>query len=515
MCVAMLPHTDRSTDVSQGIAAQMQTTIAAHWTTERKRRLVPIELRQYQKDAIAETRKHIVGGSRSPLLVAPTGSGKTVLLAEIVRLHLNADTAHKALVVAHRRELIGQITNTLLRMKVGAIGEIHPDARPHYNARVNVASTQTLRARKMVPHATLLIFDEAHHYSSDDWHELTKSYPNVVRIGFTATPMRSDGRGMAPAFSSLVVVSTIKKLTEQGYLVPCRVIAPEAPLRRPNLACQPVEAYQRLALGKRTVVFAEFVADALTFRNQFLSAGIKACVITGSMSQEDRKGALAEHAAGSVLINVMVLTEGWDSAETECCILARGCGSVGTYLQIVGRVLRPYPGKSEALLIDLRGSSFHSHGAPDLDREYSLEGKGIATKEDSDVVFCSVCGAPAPEWPCADCGYDPTGTRHEDPRYLDVDLAERYAAKRVEDDGRRIETLSRWLSEARAKRWKPFSAIAKYTQVYGMKPSNEAIAIATEMSRSVQCRECIRCGKPAAKTYKGGQCGKCAFEARS
>ena len=122
-----------------------------------------ISLRPYQTAAIAETRKRIAAGRKAPLLVSPTGSGKTVIEAEIVRLHLSHDLGHRVLMVAHRRELIGQIASTMLRMGMTDIGEIYPGAAYRRGARIQVASTQTLRARGLCPEATMLIFDEAHH----------------------------------------------------------------------------------------------------------------------------------------------------------------------------------------------------------------------------------------------------------------------------------------------------------------------------------------------------------------
>ncbi len=471
-----------------------------------------LTLRPYQLEAIQSCRDRIASGRRAPLVVSPTGSGKTIIQCEIVRLHLAAKPINKVLIVAHRRELIGQISGTLLRMGLHDISEVFPGSTYRRHAKVNVASTQTLQARSLYPEATMVVFDEAHHYSSDDWNELTKQYASCIRLGFTATPMRSDGRGMSPAFDSLVVVSTIRQLTASGFLVPCRVIAPDKPLRRPNLACQPVEAYKEHALGRRAVVFAEFVKDAETFKNQFIEAGYNAVVIHGEMSDADRRNALRAHQNGAVLVNCMVLTEGWDSPDTSCCILARGCGSVGTYLQIVGRVLRTAPGKSEALLIDLSGRAFHSHGAPDEDREYSLVGKGIRRREEGEVRFCPTCGQPAIEWPCDNCGYDPTGSKVQDPRYTGDELTERYSSKRKEDDGKRTETLARWIAEARARGWKPWSAVAKFTSVYAMVPSSEMVHLATEMSRNKKCSACIKCGKQTSNRYKGGMCGTCAFK---
>jgi superfamily II DNA or RNA helicase len=479
---------------------------------------VSITLRAYQLDAIQQARDRIEAGRIAPLLVAPTGAGKTLIMGSIVMSHLDIDAENRVLIVAHRRELIGQMAKTLMRMGVPMhdIGEIIPGVTYRPSARVQVASVQTLRARNMMPKATLVVYDEAHHYSADDWHELTQGYPGVLRVGFTATPMRGDGRGMSPAFDSLVVVSTIKELTALKFLVPCRVIAPGKPLKRPNMTHSPAEAYLAHAKGMRTVVFADYVANAEKFVAEFLEAGIEAVVVHGSMPDPERKRALAAHDRGAVLVNCMVLTEGWDSPETSCCILARGCGSVGTYLQIVGRVLRPSPGKSEALLIDLTGRSFHDHGAPDTDRKYSLTGKGIRTQDeiDADQVYCPVCGQPVEampnSWPCAVCGHQPV-SQIEAPVYTGDELAERYSGKRSEDDEKRIDTLARWYSEAKARGNRPWAALAKYNAVYGSPPTESIRIQADALARTLACVACRRCGKVTARTYQGGLCGRCAF----
>ncbi len=480
-----------------------------------------LTLRPYQLDAIQQARDRLDAGRVAPLLVSPTGSGKSAIAASIVIQHLAIDPSHRVLVVAHRRELIGQMAKTLMRMGVSMqdIGEIIPGVTQRPSARVQVASTQTLRARNLMPKATLVIYDEAHHYSSDDWHELTRAYPGVIRVGFTATPMRSDGRGMAPAFDSLVVVSTIKELTALKYLVPCRVIAPAKPLKRPNMTHSPVDAYLAHAQGKRTVVFADYVANAEKFVDEFHERKIDAVVIHGALPDAQRTAALRAHSNGAVLVNCMVLTEGWDSPETSCCILARGCGSVGTYLQIVGRVLRPSAGKSEALLIDLTGRSFYDHGAPDSDRKYSLTGKGIRAKDelDAEQVYCPVCGQPVEampnSWPCAVCGHQPVG-QIEAPRYTGDELAERYAGKRSEDDDKRIDTLARWYAEAKARANRPWAALAKYKNVYGDMPSDSIRIQAEALARTLACVPCRQCARVTARTYQQGKCGHCAFGKR-
>ncbi len=485
-----------------------------------------MKLRPYQLDAIQQARDRIAAGRVAPLLCAPTGAGKSAIAASIIMQHLAIDANHRVLVVAHRRELIEQMAKTLIRMGVPMIdiGQVVPGVIQRPSARVQVASTQTLRAREMFPRATLVVYDECHHYSADDYSELAAGYPDAIRVGFTATPMRSDGRGMSPAFDSLVVVSTIKELTALGYLVPCRVIACE-PLKRPNMSHAPVDAYLEHAKGMRTVVFADFVANAEKFVAEFLAKGIPAVVIHGDLNDDDRKAALAAHERGAVLVNCMVLTEGWDSPATSCCILARGCGSVGTYLQIVGRILRAPPknengeplfAKPEALLIDLTGRSFEDHGPPDSDRIYSLTGKGIRKKDEleEEQKFCPLCGQPVEaepdSWPCSVCGYLPSGTV-EAPRYTGDELTERYAGKRSEDDSKKIETLSRWLAEASALKHRPGAALRKFVVVYGIDPHPSLTREAERLAKLLTCVKCIDCTRVVARTYSGGKCGRCAF----
>ena len=470
-------------------------------------------LRPYQQETIEKVLERVRAGRRAPLVVLPTGGGKTVLIDAFVRRHLDRDLTHRVLVIAHRRELINQISRRIRTSGVG-VAEICPGGCSDVSARVFVASTQTLLTRDAMPEGiTLVVFDEAHHYSADEWSSLTTAYPDAHRLGFTATPARSDGRGLAPAFDSIVVGATIKELIAIGFLVPVRVIAPDDPLRHRQLVQRPVDAYREHASGKRAIVFAEFVADALAFRDEFTLVGIAAVVVHGEMSIADRDAAIRAHTEdAAVLINVMCLTEGFDSPQTEVIILARGCGSLSMYLQIVGRALRPFAGKSQALLIDLTGRAFYTHGAPDEDHEYSLVGSGIRTKGRHAGSTCFVCGCLVDGWPCGVCGYKPEGIAIDPIRVLGGTLAERFAKKRDEDEAVRIESLARWMAEARARGWKSWSALRKYQHVYGVPPSSSIAEAARLGSYSLACSDCTSCGRATVRTYRGGRCGKCAFE---
>ena len=152
-------------------------------------------------------------------------------------------------------------------------------------------------------------------------------------------------------------------------------------------------------------MFARTVAEAQEYATAFSAAGIATACVHAGTPEDERAHALAQFRSGRVrlLSNVYVMTEGVDLPAASVCILARSIGSVGGYLQMVGRILRPALGKTSATLIDLPGIS-HDHGCPEDERMFSLEGKAISLV----VRACKVCSAPlSAGYPCPRCGYEP------------------------------------------------------------------------------------------------------------
>lgn len=428
-----------------------------------------VPLRDYQIRAVNEARRARGRGKRSILLVSPTGSGKTTIGAEICRAAVAK--GGRVVWVAHRAELVEQARKRLaaegLRVSVLAAGVVH-DA----GAQVHVASAQTMLAREHFPEAEVLVLDEAHHYVADEWSRAWKAYPKATILGLTATPERGDGRGLGDVFEELIVVARIRELTDAGHLVPLEVVRPDRYVKSGYLAQDPVDAYEEHAGGRRTVVFAARVDAAEDFRGRFLARGHDAVVVHGALPKVERELALERHTEGAILINVMVLTEGWDSPETAVCILSRGCGSAGLYLQITGRILRPYPGKTIATLIDLRGVC-HVHGMPDEDREYCLEGVGIRRKDVEGPRFCKVCGAVlAGKESCAACALG--GEVYAPDAILGLKL-DKFAVLKNDDDETRVQRLQRWYEQARARGHKTYSAHFKYAAVYGAMPPKHIV----------------------------------------
>lgn len=364
-------------------------------------------LRPYQLYALENLSQQFLARKRSVLLVSPCGSGKTAMGVEVARRALAK--GRKVLWLAHRTELINQASERMTSEGLPRHG-IMQAGRANHPAPLQIASVDTLKARGCYPPADLIIWDEAHHCNANGWATIHKAYPNAWHLGLTATPCRADGAALGDIFESMVVATSVKELTRLGHLVPARIEAPTQRLDPGQLAQCPVNAYTSRALGKKALVYVSTVAEAQDLTRQFRDALVDARMVCGETPDEERSATITSFkspAGIEVLVNVGVLTEGTDLPNAEVCILARGVGSLGLWLQIVGRVLRPAPGKTHALILDLAGS-VHDHGLPDEDHVFSLEGSGIRkAKEEGNLHHCRKCQALSRSYPCASCGYTP------------------------------------------------------------------------------------------------------------
>lgn len=329
-----------------------------------------MELRPYQQRAVDQIRAAWRDHQRI-CLVIPTGGGKTITAQA-------ATEGQDALWLVHRRELADQ-------------------------APGRAVTIQSLLASGERPHADVLIADECHHLapSAEQWHAVAAHYPRI--LGLTATPQRGDGSPLGDLFSSLIVGASYSELLADGHLVPARVYRPAEMLQ--GYAQRPEDAWRQHAGDGQGFAYFSRVEQSEKFRAAVYP--VTARTISGKTPTAQRDESLAAFRAGSVrvLSNVQVLTEGVDVQEAAVCLIARGCEHQGTYLQMVGRVLRPSPGKDHATVIDLGGVS-HMHGLPTEDREYSLDGRAIKSKVES-LRVCPECGRTQPHGPdhCVECGF--------------------------------------------------------------------------------------------------------------
>jgi superfamily II DNA or RNA helicase len=362
-----------------------------------------MELRDYQVKAIEDCRAAYLRGFRSVLLVVPTGAGKTVIGSQVVAGAVAR--GRRVLWLAGRRELVDQAAARL----PGHVGVIMAGRELDLEAPVQVASIDTLVGRELAP-VDLVVYDEAHHAVAATSRRVLEAHPGAWVLGLTATPARGDGAALGDVFDALVLGPTVRQLQALGHLVPCEVIAPARTYR--SLSEDPVRAWQRLAEGRPGFAFHATVDASRAFVEQLHAEGVTAAHVDSETPAAIRAAAVEAFRAREVecLSSVHVFTEGVDVPAASVCLLARGCGNAATYLQMVGRVLRPYPGKHTARIIDLRGM-VHAHGLPDDDREWSLEGKqGQARATDRQPIRqCAECGytwrAAGPGEACAHCGY--------------------------------------------------------------------------------------------------------------
>ena len=428
--------------------------------------MTPRTPRPYQQRAIDAVRHRWEHGARCVCLVIPTGGGKTFTAARLCN-------GSRVLWIAHRRELIDQAAEALrAEFDPRDVGIIAPGHDRHPAARVQVATVQTLLARGDRPAADLVVLDECHHHVAADWARVHEAYPEARAIGLTATPERSDGKPLGDVFEALVVGATYSELIADGYLVPCRVYQPPDALGSRELAQDPLAAYQRYTPGAQAFVFSGSVKLAYEQAERFTAAGIPSAVVEAKSKRADRAKALSDFSAGRVqcLHNVYALTEGVDVPSASAIVLARGCDHVGMYLQIAGRILRPYPGKEEATLVDLTGASLQ-HGLPTVDRSYSLDGDGISGPSVQPLRNCLKCGAcyPSRPGPCPECGYEPPVRTPPPPRIYSLELRAVFAGDATPADAKRRE-YERLRSVARERGWALYWVCKEYRKLFGALP---------------------------------------------
>ncbi|MDB4931236.1 MAG: type restriction protein res subunit [Myxococcaceae bacterium] len=426
-------------------------------------------LRPVQLRAVDQLRDAF-GRVRRVLLVAPTGFGKTACAAELM---LRAyQRGRRVLFLVHRREIV---KDTARRMRAGGVPcGVAMVGEPRTDDRVQVASIQTITARELVfalGRGDLVVFDEAHHCDADTYRAIAAVYPEPFILGLTATPERSDRRGLRDAFDEIVIGATVAELVRLELLAPIDVVGPAK--RQSALSATPLEAYQRHALGRPTVAFVESVGASRAFAAALGEQGIAAAHLDGNTPARRREAILEDFDAGrlDVLSNVFVLTEGWDSHRAEVCLLARGCDAPGPFLQMIGRVRRFGDHLTKrALLIDLCGAVWQ-HRMPDAHREWTLDGLAKrAANDDGDAIRqCPECGAVyvAADYP----GACPNGHERPAPPPREVKPAPLVRITSVVERAEMQREFDRLSQLARERRWKPKAVGALFKQRFGFWPA--------------------------------------------
>lgn len=424
-------------------------------------------LRDYQREQISTVSRALRNGYHRPIAQAPTGSGKTHSMTAITAAASFAE--FRVLILATRTRLVRQIHERLDAFGVthGVLAAELPELR-NLMLPVQVASADTMYRRCLgeghtpLPTADVVIFDEAHLAGAKSRLAVLESYPDAVRIGFTATPARKSGGSLSAAFDCLIPGPSVSALIRAGQLVRPRIFntpivsaeelkavpkdaasdyAPGALgdlMSRPKLVGDVISNWLRLANGKRSLLFACNKAHAAALAEEFGRNGVAAELLTDQDDEATREAVFARLEAGAtkVVCNVFLAAYGVDLPAVECVVLARPTRSLTMYLQMVGRGMRPAPGKDHFTLID-HGRVVETLGLPTADFAWTLDNSRnvnaearTAASRRSSAEQPRTCPECSHMWlvsedgnACTECGWTPA-PKAKDIRVQQADLAE-------------------------------------------------------------------------------------------
>jgi superfamily II DNA or RNA helicase len=337
-----------------------------------------INLRPYQLEAVRASvealRRH-----RSALLVLPTGTGKTTIFVELARLARRG----RVLLLSHRDELVNQAAERV-HTQLGVEAGIEKAEQRPGDESIVCGSVQTMRGQRLEAWPrdafSIIIVDEAHHAAAATYRAILEHFDIAKVLGVTATPDRSDGKGLRCIFDTVAYEYSIAEAIAAGWLVEpslWRVKIDSIDLRgvkksRGDLVQGALEEAVAKGVHSAATVLLERAGDRLTLvytpgvatahdLARVLCAARPGCAaaIDGTTPTDERRQILASHARGEYqfLVNCQVLTEGYDSPSVSCLGLLRPTLSRGLYAQMLGRGLRPASGKGDCLVLDFTDSS--------------------------------------------------------------------------------------------------------------------------------------------------------------
>lgn len=342
-----------------------------------------LPLRPYQSQALDAITAAYARGVDRQLVVLPTGAGKTVCFA-----HLVSRREGRALILAHREELIQQAAQKLTMISGSLDIGIVKAKQNDCDAGVVVASVPTLatagRAERLGEFSTVIV-DEAHHAVASTYLDVLERLgcmgtSGPLTAGFTATAGRSDKIGLGAVWQEITYQRGIVQMIAEGYLCDVRAVqigtdfdlgnvrtakgdftdsSIEQELERSHALDAAVKAYRDYADDRLAVAFTPTIATAHALAAAFTAKGIPSEAVDGTMPTEQRRAILGLLHRGEtrVVPNAQILTEGWDEPAVSCALMLRPTKSAPFFTQMVGRILRPFVGKEDAILLDVAGAA--------------------------------------------------------------------------------------------------------------------------------------------------------------
>lgn len=387
-----------------------------------------LKLRDYQRETIDALFTAWTEGMRRPAVVLPTGAGKTVVFSHLISgfrdtyQHGQPDKGRRVIVLVHRDELADQ---AIAKIKAVAphlsVGKVKAESN-QIGADVMVCSVQTVCRTGRLRHLTatqsmagnvgLIITDECHHAPAQSYQTVYDAFPDALHAGFTATLERGDGVGLGSMWDDVVYSRSPLWMMKHGYLVQPRGYTQNVghldlksvkqsggdyqsgdlgrALEESDLGSELPCAYKERAGDRPGIVFTPTVPSARMVCDEFNAFGIPSAMISGETPREERLRIFEAFRLGTVqvLVNCMVLTEGFDAPWASCAVIARPTRSRSLYVQMVGRVLRPWKDKTDAIILNVSGAGGKLATLVDLspgDVVEMEEGEGLLEAEEREL----------------------------------------------------------------------------------------------------------------------------------
>lgn len=395
------------------------------WRTEIRQ---VIEERQYQLDDVNHAMNH--GREMRPIHCAPTGSGKTVIQAQLAARELRR--GNRTAILTPRNEIFTQThgltseicgAHNVAVLRAKRDGEAWRTDLPIHIVSWPTLISRTKRSKFWFPDVERVLVDECHLSMAPKILAILEHYaPKATVDGYTATPARMTGKGLGRYFTTIKHVTSVRQLTADGWLAPVEYWGGTTPdmagiqIRRGDYevkklsdACvvlvgDAVDNWLRLASERHTIVFAVDIAHAEMLAHRFKAVGVKAAALHTRLDMEEREEVNEAFKSQriQVLVNVGIASYGYDAPSVNCIQICRPTKSIVLHLQMIGRGMRPKPDGSECMVLDHAGNVRALGMADDLFRWRLDDGKKAcenwSRKEES--------GEPDPTvHTCEDCGH--------------------------------------------------------------------------------------------------------------
>ena len=462
-------------------------------------------LRPYQTESIDDLRAAFRHGHKRIVLGAPTGSGKSVMMLDMIRAAI--EKRSRVMFICERRILVEQFSKHLDSIGIdhGVLMAKHWRFRPQ--ALVQVASAQTLERMESWPSFDIVFIDELHACMRKSVVSMLKNRPDLRVVGATATPFHP---AIAEHFTAITSVISMSALVENKSLVPFRVFVAkeidvtgvpvvagewkkdELEARGRKIVGDIVTDYVRLSQEvfggyRKTICFACGVAHGADLVQRFGESGVNAVQLTYKDDEEYKAEVLADFAKPDtgiqMLVSADILTRGYDQTDVEHVILARPLKkSFSSHVQMVGRGARPHPGKEFCVIQDNAGNwlrfaeswqDLYENGVQELSSDADTKARKEPSTLEKEKARCPRCGSlwPSHSDTCSHCGHmrarrseviETAGEMHE---------LGGNNANRKHSTVYKTEFYAQLLGFAEARGYKPGYAFFAYQDKFGVQPS--------------------------------------------